>query len=172
MKMAKATKADLDMAMELTQALDSLTCRWGPSMPEKIAKPEDGHESEWFNDDDHEHCQRALLYLLELARGASLLRVVWGCAVMLDPANKCVDPDADTIEHHPNIKALLLAKVARPASEYHEDMGDVLWWKFPVEEPPYCGSPLDVNWPGYHTHFTPLVVPDVPALPTVAEVSP
>jgi len=29
------------------------------------------------------------------------MRVVYGCAVMLDPKNKCVDPDANTIEHHP-----------------------------------------------------------------------
>lgn len=46
--------------------------------------------------------------------------------------------------------------VARPEDEYHEDMGAVLWWRFPIDEPPYCGSPLDSEWPGYHTHFTPL----------------
>ena len=43
---------------------------------------------------------------------------------------------------------------ASPISKYHEDMGSVLWWKFPIEEPPYVGSPLDTEWPGYHTHFT------------------
>jgi hypothetical protein len=32
---------------------------------------------------------------------------------------------------------------ARPLSEWHEDMGPKLWWRFPIEEPPYCGSPLD-----------------------------
>lgn len=47
---------------------------------------------------------------------------------------------------------------ARPLDEYHEDMGNVLWWTFPIEEPPYSGSPLDSDWPGYHTHFTPLRV--------------
>jgi hypothetical protein len=59
--------------------------------------------------------------------------------------------------------------------EWHEDVGDVLWWKFPIEEAPYVGSPLDLGqtvevrttngvvarfdvggWPGYHTHWTPL----------------
>lgn len=66
---------------------------------------------------------------------------------------------------------------ARPLEEWHEDHGDVLWWKFPVTEAPYCGSPLDLGhtvelhaqdaqhkmarmqvggWPGYHTHWTPL----------------
>jgi hypothetical protein len=53
---------------------------------------------------------------------------------------------------------------ARPLLEWHEDRGDVLWWRFPVEEPPYVGSPLDTDWPGYHTHWTPL--PLVPREPT------
>lgn len=68
----------------------------------------------------------------------------------------------------------------RPLSEWHEDMGDVMWWFFPVTEAPYIGSPLDLGrmefiplhdvdgkriggmrvnvggWPGCHTHFTPL----------------
>lgn len=73
----------------------------------------------------------------------------------------------------------------RPISEYHEDMGPVLWWKFPIDEPPYVGTPMDLGhtvevsvqavgvdkmmranvgaWPGYHTHFTPL--PKVSAPP-------
>lgn len=53
--------------------------------------------------------------------------------------------------------------VARPEDEYHEDMGAVLWWRFPIDEPPYCGSPLDSEWPGYHTHFTPMGPMPTPA---------
>lgn len=72
---------------------------------------------------------------------------------------------------------------AKPIDEWHEDLGDVLWWKFPVDEPPYVGTPLDLGcrvllkiigaddpflktsfmvggWPGYHTHWTPL--PEIP----------
>jgi hypothetical protein len=73
----------------------------------------------------------------------------------------------------------------RPLAEWHEDIGDVLWWKFPIDEPPYVGSPLDLGktvnvrtygptgkllgehdvqvggWPGYHTHWTPIVVPQL-----------
>ena len=51
---------------------------------------------------------------------------------------------------------------ARPLEEWHEDYGDVLWWKFPIEEPPYVGSPLDEKWPAYHTHWTPIVLPQPP----------
>lgn len=47
----------------------------------------------------------------------------------------------------------------RPEEDWTENMGSVLWWYLPngyIEEPPYCGSPLDTEWPGYHTHWTPL----------------
>lgn len=47
-----------------------------------------------------------------------------------------------------------------PASEYHEDMGPVLWWRFPIEEPPKVTCPLTLDWEdGYYTHFTKLAVP-------------
>lgn len=49
---------------------------------------------------------------------------------------------------------------ARTIDEWHEDFGDVLWWTFPIEEPPYCGSPLDMDWPDYLTHWTPIVIPE------------
>lgn len=74
----------------------------------------------------------------------------------------------------------------RPLAEWHEDIGPVLWWRFPLEEPPYVGSPLDLGypvavciydalgrqvgearadvggWPGYHTHWTPIPMPQMP----------
>lgn len=49
-----------------------------------------------------------------------------------------------------------------PLSEWHEDYGAAIWWSFPVQEPPYVGSPLDTNWPGYHTHWSPIVTPKAP----------
>lgn len=48
---------------------------------------------------------------------------------------------------------------ARLAEHWHEDIGDVLWWNFPVEEPPYCGTPLDEHFPKYKTHFTTIDMP-------------
>jgi hypothetical protein len=50
----------------------------------------------------------------------------------------------------------------RPLSEWNDDTGPVLWWKFPIEEPPYVGSPLCDDWPGYHTHWTPVFMPRDP----------
>jgi hypothetical protein len=93
--------------------------------------------------------------------------------------------------------------------QWTEEDGTVLWWRFPIVEPPYCGSPLSLGqevvlrlsvpaisavamvpldgspnaakplkvglertanlgsfmvggWPGYHTHWTRIPVPDHP----------
>lgn len=51
-------------------------------------------------------------------------------------------------------------KTPRTLDEWHDDIGPVLWWKLPVDEPPYAGTPLDEDWPDYHTHWTPIPVPD------------
>ena len=42
---------------------------------------------------------------------------------------------------------------AHPASDYHEDYGDVLWWHFPVCEPPCVGGP-ESTIADWHTHFS------------------
>lgn len=46
--------------------------------------------------------------------------------------------------------------------EYHTDDGNVLWWKFPITEAPYVGSPSSSNWPGYHTHWSRITIPEQP----------
>ena len=169
MKMAKASEADLEMAMELCGAIDALTGSW-PTLPTGLCKPDDDEPDEAFDSDDDRQCGIVLRHLLAIAERASLMRVVWGCAVMLDPRNQCVDPNEDTIEHHPDTKAGRAAKQARPLEEWHEDDGQVLWWSFPVQEEPYVGHPNCDDWtPGYYTHWTPLVVPDAPAVAVAAE---
>lgn len=49
---------------------------------------------------------------------------------------------------------------AKLAKHWNEDLGDCLWWNYPIEEPPYCGTPLDDDFPKYKTHFTELRIPD------------
>ncbi len=90
---------------------------------------------------------------------------------------------------------------ARPIEAYTEDMGPVLWWVFPITEPPYCGGPNDCGhtveihtatphmlpfrkqddtvtrvfvggWPGYHTHFTPIEMPETPKEGDLPETCP
>lgn len=112
------------------------------------------------------------------------------CANHKEQALAAVEVAASQIDYlrtH-NLLAPPIPATARPQSEWHEDMGDVLWWEFPVTESPYVGTPLDLGytvelelhtqagcnprisatgqiggWPGYHTHFTPL--PAAPANP-------
>lgn len=47
---------------------------------------------------------------------------------------------------------------AQPLSEWHEDVGPVVWWWFARDTHPqeasWIGTPLDDDWPGYHTHWT------------------
>ncbi|MEK4474321.1 hypothetical protein NSQ91_13985 [Paenibacillus sp. FSL R7-0048] len=66
----------------------------------------------------------------------------------------------DTPAPTPEIKQQF---AARPLDEWHEEMGDMLWWMFPIQEPPYCGNPLDSDWSDCYTHWTPIVIPADPA---------
>lgn len=114
MKMAKASQADIEMAIALESALDVLES-WPPAMPEAIQRingdlnyeyfDRDNVRYEYFDRDNDEQCGRALRHLLEIIERGSLSRVVYGLQVLLDPANKLVDPDADTLEHHPDAVA-------------------------------------------------------------------
>jgi hypothetical protein len=56
--------------------------------------------------------------------------------------------------------------IAIAAEYWHEELGPVLWWHFPICEPPYVGTPLDTDWVGNNwcTHFTPIEVPEYPDL--------
>ena len=105
MKMAKASEADLEMALELCRALEDIAGRWGGTMPQKIGRPEGDSDDEFFDPDDEAQCKRVVTYLRELVSSASLIREVWGMLVLLDPANKIVDPDSDVLEHHPAMLA-------------------------------------------------------------------
>ena len=53
---------------------------------------------------------------------------------------------------------------ARPEAEWTEADGPVVWWVYPIREPAWIGAPIDDNWPGYHTHWTPH--PEVPRKPS------
>lgn len=83
--------------------------------------------------------------------------------------------DCDVTEHNQRLRAAGSALVAlreqiegfrqastpQPAAEYHEDLGPVLWWRLPVEEPPHVGTPLGSEWPGdgHFSHFTLIPIP-------------
>ena len=83
-----------------------------------------------------------------------------------------LEPDGEFLHgvKHGLDRAWAEVAVARPISEYHEDFGEVLWWRFPVDEPPYVGRPDDSGWPDppYHTHWTQILVPQDPGTPEAA----
>jgi len=51
------------------------------------------------------------------------------------------------------------AMTPKPLDDWYEELGSCLWWFFPIQEEAYCGSPLDVDFPDYVTHFTILIEP-------------
>ena len=65
----------------------------------------------------------------------------------------------------PAAAAERLGIMAQPADEWCEEYGDCLWWSFPIEEPPYLGTPIswdrhgDPTVPDECTHFTRIYLP-------------
>lgn len=55
----------------------------------------------------------------------------------------------------------------RPFCDWHEDHGDVLWWRIPVTEAPYLGSPLCLGRKEWHemTESLSLLIDGVGAWP-------
>jgi hypothetical protein len=101
MKMAKASEADLTMAMELASYLDSIERGY---MPDKLSA--DDEASEWIETSGNNQYERLMEGLTRLLNQGSIMRVIFGMAVVCDPANKLIDPDASTIEHHPKRQQL------------------------------------------------------------------
>ncbi len=59
----------------------------------------------------------------------------------------------------------------RPRKEWTHEDGDVLWWVFPIDGPPWVGSPLDTRWDDdLWTHWTPFVVPKESEMSVAGEV--
>jgi hypothetical protein len=81
------------------------------------------------------------------------------------PLAEALDIAANVVAIH-QARQALAPEVAIPGEHYHEDDGPVLWWQLPVmdQEQPWVGTPNDSDWPGYHTHYTPL--PPAPVAPT------
>lgn len=100
MKMAKASEQDIDVAMALVHAVESLASGFMPTA-------NDDEDAVWFDERDGEDCKKALWILLDIARKGSLGRVVCGMAVLLDPDNHIVDPNLDYLDHHPNRDKLI-----------------------------------------------------------------
>lgn len=97
MKMAKASPEDIGMALDLIGVLDDIERGF---FPYQFSDP-DSEISEWLDFTNREQYGRLIDNLRRLLNRGSIGRVIMGMAVVCDPSNECIDPDADCIEHHP-----------------------------------------------------------------------
>lgn len=98
MKMAKASNADLEMAMELSRFIEDLVDGY---CPRQACEDDESEELEWLDQDDNEQAHRIIEAIKQIAAKGSIFRVTFGMAVVCDPRNELLDPDADTLELHP-----------------------------------------------------------------------
>lgn len=115
MKMAKANENDLRTALDICSALEALEEGF---LPNALTDPV-SETNELF--DPSKHSEMVLDHLLEIASKGSMFRVCFGMAVLLDPRNELVDPDADTLEAHPKFERVrAAAEVAANHLPWHE----------------------------------------------------
>lgn len=104
LKMAKASKEDIDSAMRLLAILQAIEeneffpdLKPGDDISE--AEPED------FDCDDRHHLRTFYEQVKECARrpAACLMRVIWGFDTLASTHNSIIDPDCDVLELHPRI---------------------------------------------------------------------
>lgn len=94
MKMAKASQADIDAAIQLHQFLRAMS--QGRSAPEVV--DEFGYTG---YDDLLERQAADVEFALRAYENGDLFRVVWGMQTLLDPRNEVVDPNLPHLELHP-----------------------------------------------------------------------
>lgn len=103
MKMAKASTADIEMALELSRFVEDLMDGICPK--QAMEKPE-SDDPEWLEDDPDDQHVKIIAALTDIARKGSIFRVTFGMSVLIDPRNELIDPTADTLEPHPKFVAL------------------------------------------------------------------
>jgi hypothetical protein len=101
MKMAKASKQEIDAAIELINLLDEFH---RGNLPD-----EDDEEiaSERFDESNREHLHlfyERVMAIME-ANPGGMFRVVFGFATLM--SNDVVDPQLDYLDHHPRIVAAI-----------------------------------------------------------------
>jgi hypothetical protein len=108
MKMAKASKQDIDAAVELASVLGDIDKGYYPATP----NAEDADEPTFFDADDPEHLRafyNRVKGCLDSAPGG-MFRVVWDFSMVM--SNDMVDPDLDYLAFHPRIVEALARKPA------------------------------------------------------------
>ena len=103
MKMAKASTADIEMALELSRFVEDLV---DGACPKQACVDPESDDIEWLENDPDEQHLKIIAALQGIARKGSIFRVTFGMSVLIDPRNELIDPTADTLEPHPKFVAL------------------------------------------------------------------
>ncbi|MBL8752246.1 MAG: hypothetical protein JNK15_03010 [Planctomycetes bacterium] len=116
MRMAKASRQDLDAAWSINRAFDSLGYGFEPMEVDDAEKDAAAADvpilataqrlvEQAFDINDHDACRRVIDHLQACAKRGSLMRVIMGMEVLLDARNEIVDPSLDYLELHPKLAA-------------------------------------------------------------------
>lgn len=183
---AEKAAGEQDWADFATHDIDSLiSAGWSPNSRQRIASVIRQRESERTHAMAAPGWAAGVEAAAKVCEGLAAQIDNWPSALRtsLDDSRRLgyVNAAAAIRSLRPDAGTAVVENIARPLSEWHEGMGDALWWKFPIVEPPYCGNPLDCGqtvethtsaglaarfqvggWPGYHTHFTPIATPAAP----------
>ena len=108
MKMAKPSDEDIRLAMDIARIVEDLEQRYRP----ELVFGEDDQEL-WLDTESIDELQAVVEKIREIAARGSIFRVVLGMAVVTDPKNEVLDPNADTLELHP-----ILLDALRDAKRY------------------------------------------------------
>lgn len=101
MKQRKATEKELQAASKISSILMCLSLGFFPEDEDsdRVLSPEESA----FDPENPENCKRAIKLLFDSDAGGGALDCVVACAhVLLDPANKVVNPDVSYLDHHPS----------------------------------------------------------------------
>lgn len=104
MKMAKASEADISMAMTMANILDDIERGYFPT---KLASDPESEDTEWLDTTDREQYGRLIDGLKRVLNLGSIFRVIWGMAVVCDPSNELLDPTSDVLAVHPKLTLAL-----------------------------------------------------------------
>ena len=97
-RMAKASKEDLDTVYRLMHLVDAIGDGYYPSNEESAPT--------FFDSDDWEHLQLLFKQIVEIAENSGgIHRVVGAASIILNPKNNLIDPEDDCIELSPELKA-------------------------------------------------------------------
>lgn len=130
MRMAKASDRDLDMALNLISILDDIERH---TFPWRFEHPSTEHTT-WLDPSDRFQMADLLDKLQHHLMQGNIGRVILGMAVLCDPKNRLLDPDADHLKPHPRFD--LLEELTNPPRQ-PDDPTDR--YCYSIDEETYCG---------------------------------